>query len=307
MKKNKNPWDQIDPRDVTPEDQVRYKKLAVKETRSKKIKSILFASLSAVGIATVLGIAFGIPKPINNMVIWKKETNILKKSEFVDYLKQIEPIEYHYDGKPIDFAKEVLINPTLDNPVFKPFNLDLKDNVKEIYNTEIKNVIINGIDGNSICLDILLRNKKSTKDFIVLPKIVLRGFQVDEQTKNFITEEEASKLVQDVKFNFIGKGITIEKAIEEINKPDIWNSWYDRETVFQSYFEPQNLDLQGFLPFYFTSKLKYENYALSFDCKAYKLGIFDIKLKGKTYRYGQYISNDKVIHHSSKVVPKTEI
>ncbi|AWX42517.1 hypothetical membrane protein [Metamycoplasma cloacale] len=303
-KKPRDPWEEIDPNEVTPEDSVQYKKIAKNTTRSKKIKGIIFGVSAAVGLTVVLAVAFSIPQTVNNLVIWKDEANFLARKECVHYFE-----EFNEGTKRAELAEtsrkdavfEMISNYKNNVEMLNKLGLTLKENIRQIYDFEFKNVMIMGMEPDAISVDLVLYNRKNENDYLVIPRIVIQGFKEDSDFNDgqYIDDKQIDALLTSIQFKYIGRKEEFSSNIELINNT---NNWYEKERVILNNFEVQGASLQGFLPFYITSNWVYENERLNFSTYVYKLGIWDTKINGKKYRYGAYYTKNEVKHYSQPVL-----
>ena len=87
-KENKDP--------LSTEEALHYKKIGTNLENKKKIKKILFWSLSVATIGIIVGITFSIKKQQNEYYLWKNKSKIYK----------LEEKEKIYDNKYISYSKK---------------------------------------------------------------------------------------------------------------------------------------------------------------------------------------------------------
>ena len=143
MSKNSDPldqWEQEIKRRVSIEDQLLHKDIGTKIAKQKKIKKILFITLSVAGIVTIVGATIGVTS--------RKKMELVTYDDYIDvslysqinskfkelYLDGKQPDKKDYPitwnvntkpilGEPFEILKKILSEGAkLDNEIFKEFN-----------------------------------------------------------------------------------------------------------------------------------------------------------------------------------------
>ena len=135
-KENKDP--------LSTEEAFHYKKIGTNLEKKKKIKKILFWSLSVATVGIIVGITFSIKKQQNEYYLWKNKSKIyqLEEKEKIYDNKYISYSNKKYDDTKSNLIKKLVANNFLEkNDALKTLNFVNKKN--DIYTTKITNIIDN--------------------------------------------------------------------------------------------------------------------------------------------------------------------
>lgn len=157
--------------EITDKDKKEFKKFAVKTTKAKRIKSILFWTLSASTIATVFGVVYGIKKPKNDYLFWKG-TPLLSEDKIKEYIQYNK--NYNFDITAKEFYESLILDTTINNKYLKEAGFkNLKDS---LFSFEIHNIIEDTLN-NSIHIDVLLKSKVGGEQYIILENLTFLNFK----------------------------------------------------------------------------------------------------------------------------------
>ncbi|MDD1374372.1 hypothetical protein PT313_02040 [Metamycoplasma hyosynoviae] len=295
----KNRYDEL--METTPEDQLKYKNIGKKNERKKLVKKILFFSLSAVGIATVFGLAFGIKKPLNDLHVWKNTANLISEDDIDKYISYKKNLNEKQTT--LDFIKELITSDNLENsPSLKTIDFKL---ITNDYELKIVNVIENTLS-NSVVFDCLLISKLNKKINLVLPNIIISGFKKQERVPLNVKELEEHKKIYDLLDKQpISFKDTKEKLKEKIIQVNSIKNIFERTKKFRDIF--YNGFPSGNVP-------AFAVYDVSFD-ETKNLFIYEFepmiftgtrdKHNGKKFNHFKYVSKNEKITFQKEL--KTEI
>ncbi|WP_277871984.1 hypothetical protein [Metamycoplasma hominis] len=241
MSKNSDPldqWEQEIKRRVSIEDQLLHKDIGTKIAKQKKIKKILFITLSVAGIVTIVGATIGVTS--------RKKMELVTYDDYIDvslysqinskfkelYLDGKQPDKKNYPitwnvntkpilGEPFEILKKILSEGAkLDNEIFKEFNF--KYDASQ-WNPRLTNFFLDAINRKHLHFDIYLENKKHLNQ-----SYVVRNFTIE--TTNVLDNEMFSE-TQIAKWN--EQDPNISKAALTKN----WNFYYVTKTNANLNFE----------------------------------------------------------------------
>ncbi|WP_412031698.1 hypothetical protein [Metamycoplasma buccale] len=283
------------------EDEFKYKTMGERSEKRKKIKNILFLSLSGIAIVTVLSVVLTLKSPVNNIVKYKKPNYVLEQniSKYATWDKN-----YKSDLTAEEVAKKMAIDSSLNNEILKAMNFKIIGNWK----VQIKNMIVNGFENgyNSLFFDIYLENPNNKNDYLVLRKIKLLTKE-DPSLKKLLPEEKSDFFSNKLSLIYKSKTVNNDEKIKEIqNKIKEINNEENldkRSEMFNKFFTLNVDTYYDFYPLYLTSKLTYNEKTneISFTYRVIYLIQNYVKVKGRKYIYGIYASNEKEYTLNKKI------
>ncbi|BAP39670.1 hypothetical protein [Metamycoplasma canadense] len=214
MKKNKKKldidWEDSIDKDVSPEDQLKHKKHAIAAVKSKKIRKILFWSISLSALVGIAGLTIGIQlsKPKKALIYWYSK---IKKISFYDLNNSDNNLinikinkNQTIKGTPEFVLGEIANNNNKQNfdYLFKEYaTLNfLKNNIND-WNIEYENFVIDSISKNILFTDLVFKLKNSRSI-----EFVIRNFPIktSDETEKYNTNSIKQKQKQFSK-EFINK------------------------------------------------------------------------------------------------------
>ncbi|AZG68907.1 hypothetical protein [Mycoplasma struthionis] len=312
----KLPWDEDPNLDVSVEDQLEFKKKAKNVVKLKKTRNIIFLTLGAVGIATVLGVALGVKTTKSSLNIWKESVTTKIANNFdaniLNWNKNAK-----YDGSSFDLAKKLMTNLSLKNSALSVYNFSLNQD----YNAEIHNVILDVLNPDTVYIDVLLTNRltaasivarnltlKATQSHTLLDEKGIEKFNKDKKIDDLANSQWELAFVTDGRFNdsdpenntfkqLKNKIELVNQKIKANNENYIDLGLYLIEhgpaSNYYLKFTKKSQIAAYFLPFNFKSPIslvkKGEDYYLEFDAQFYSMAKDTTKIKNRNYEYGFYV------------------
>ena len=299
-KENKDP--------LSTEEAFHYKKIGTNLEKKKKIKKILFWSLSVATVGIIVGITFSIKKQQNEYYLWKNKSKIyqLEEKEKIYDNKYISYSNKKYDDTKSNLIKKLVANNFLEkNDALKTLNFVNKKN--DIYTTQITNIIDNTID-DCVNFDAMFINKKTKQTEVILQNINVKckttkeAYSLKSNEKNAL--ENISKRLESINFKFRSENNNdkvneLKKKIKNYNemvkkyntKEDDSIDVHFLGMLFQKYFYSDFGDI-NFFP-YLIQEIKYDENEnkISFKYKTFILTNTTEKYKRIKFNYFRYISD----------------
>lgn len=291
---------------VTEEDLRDYKKIGTNIEKKKKIKKILFFSLSALTVGIVLGITLGIKKTQNEYHLWKDKNKIYKFSSS-ETIYDNKYLKYDHDKTHSltknDLIKELVYNNNLEN------NTSLKElnftNKLNDYSAKIVNVIDNTLLKDTVNFDLILTNKKTNlvekiiKDVqIKCKKDISNTYSLKDREKEVLNNISKRFKSQLFKFYYEKEETKIEeleKAINEYNSILDENKEINFHRLNDFFRKKFDFDLGkiNFLP-YAIGKINYDKITkkISFSYRSFILSTQNAKYKKIRFNYFRYIADE---------------